>query len=93
SLREFSRKIDQLEPDIICLSAMMTTTLLEMRRIIKKLKEKNPRLKVLVGGAPVTEKIAKVWGASGYGQDAHQALKAALDIMRQVRPEIGALEG
>ncbi|MHB1044227.1 MAG: cobalamin B12-binding domain-containing protein [Eubacteriales bacterium] len=93
SFKEFYQKTNQIHPDIICLSAMMTTTLLEMRRIIKKLKEKNPDLKVLVGGAPVTEKIARVWGANGYGQDAHQALKVALNIMKQLKVEMGALEG
>lgn len=93
SIKEFANKIAQIQPDIICLSAMMTTTLLEMRRIIKKLKEKNPNLKVLVGGAPVTEKIARVWGANGYGQDAHQALKVALSIMQQLKIEMDAVEG
>lgn len=88
SYEKFSKKIAQVQPDIICLSAMMTTTLYEMRKIIKKLKNNNPELKVIVGGAPVNEKIAKSWGVSGYGSNAHQALKTALDIMRQIRKEV-----
>ena len=91
SLKQFSKELAKVQPDIVCLSAMMTTTLLEMRRIIKKLKEENPNLKVLVGGAPVTEKIARVWGTNGYGRNAHQALKAALDIMKQIQKEIDEL--
>jgi methanogenic corrinoid protein MtbC1 len=88
SYEKFIKKIAQVQPDIICLSAMMTTTLFEMRKIIKKLKYSNPELKVIVGGAPVSEKIAQSWGVSGYGSNAHQALKTALDIMRQVRKEV-----
>ncbi|SFG23808.1 Methanogenic corrinoid protein MtbC1 [Desulfotomaculum arcticum] len=86
-IEEFIKKYDEIQPDILCLSTMMSTTMIEMRKIIKKIKEKTPELKVLIGGAPVTERVARRWGASGYGQDAHHALKIAIDIMNQIKKE------
>ncbi|MFZ5650447.1 MAG: cobalamin B12-binding domain-containing protein [Bacillota bacterium] len=81
---DFKNKLIDLEPDIICLSAMMTTTMFEMRKIIRALRERNPDVKVMVGGAPFNENIARRWGADGYGKDAHHALRAAAGIMRQL---------
>lgn len=80
----FNKKLIELEPDIICMSAMMTTTMFEMRKIIRELREKKPDVKVMVGGAPFTEHIARRWGANGYGKDAHHALKSAISIMKQM---------
>lgn len=87
SVDQFMKKLAEVEPDIICLSAMMTTTMFEMRKIIKTLKENRPNLKVMVGGAPFTENIARRWGASGYGKDAHHALKSAINIMNLIKEE------
>lgn len=86
---DFKNKLIELEPDIICLSAMMTTTMFEMRKIIRGLREKKPDVKVMVGGAPFNENIARRWGANGYGKDAHHALRAAAGIMRQLAYESG----
>ncbi|MGE5544289.1 MAG: cobalamin-dependent protein, partial [Bacillota bacterium] len=88
SLEDFKKNLTKVQPDIVCLSTMMTTTLLEMRKVITALKENKPGLKVLVGGAPVTEKIARRWGAAGYGKDAHHALRVAIDIMEQIKKEV-----
>ncbi|MFZ5632568.1 MAG: cobalamin B12-binding domain-containing protein [Bacillota bacterium] len=91
-LETFAGKLAEVQPDILCLSAMMTTTMFEMRRIIRNLKEHNPELKVMVGGAPFSENIARRWGAAGYGRDAHHALKAAVNIMNQIKKEVGITE-
>ncbi len=89
SLEAFSRKIAEAKPDILCLSAMMTTTMLEIRKMMKALREYSPGLKIMVGGAPFSENIARRWGASGYGKDAHHALKSAISIMGQIKKEAG----
>lgn len=88
SINEFVDKINEIQPDILCLSAMMTTTMLEMRKIINTTKEIRPGMKILIGGAPVTGHIARRWGASGYGKNAHHALRIALEIMKQIKNEI-----
>lgn len=88
-LEMFDRKMAEVKPDILCLSTMMTTTMFEMRKMIRHLKQHNPNLKIIVGGAPFTENIARRWDASGYGRDAHHALKVAIDIMKQIKNEAG----
>jgi methanogenic corrinoid protein MtbC1 len=69
------------DSDIVAISAMMTTTMMQMKWIIKELRDKAPQAKVLIGGAPVTEAIAKLFGADGYGKDASHALKEASRLM------------
>jgi trimethylamine corrinoid protein len=64
---------------IICLSALLTTTMLNQRRVLERLKERGlrDRFKVLVGGAPVNQKWADEIGADGYGENATAAVRAA----------------
>ena len=58
------------------ISALLTTTMPEMKKVIDALKAKGlrDRLKVIVGGAPVNEKFARDIGADGYAQDAGEAV-------------------
>ncbi|OAT86153.1 corrinoid protein [Desulfotomaculum copahuensis] len=83
-LQRFLSENRKVCPDIVCLSTMMTTTLPEMKKVIKELRERNPRVKVMVGGAPLSDYIARRWGASGYAPNAHQALKKVIEIMLTV---------
>lgn len=73
------------ESEIVALSAMMTTTMVGMKDIIKKIKEKNPKAKIMIGGAPVTAEIASKWGADGYAKDANNALKDAINMISSLR--------
>lgn len=81
SLQRFLEEYHRLKPDIVCLSTLMTTTMFEMKRVMRKLKEKDPNVKIMIGGAPVTEDIASRWGAAGYAKDATRALRVAIDIL------------
>ncbi len=69
--------------DLICLSALLTTTMVNQRRVLIRLKERGlrDRFKVLVGGAPVTGKWAEEIGADGYGESATAAVRAALKAL------------
>jgi len=64
---------------------MMTTTMVGMPEIIGKLKEKNPNVKIMIGGAPVNENLAEKWGADGYAKDANNALKDAINMVSSLR--------
>jgi corrinoid protein of di/trimethylamine methyltransferase len=75
--------------DFICLSALLTTTMLNQRRLIAMLNDRGlrDRFKVLVGGAPVTRRWASDIGADGYGENALAAVKAAKELIaRGVKP-------
>lgn len=69
--------------DIIAMSALLTTTMLNQKKVIALLKEKGLRenFKVMVGGAPVTEKFAREIGADGYGESAVQAVAVARSLL------------
>ena len=60
--------------DIIALSSLMTTTMIEMPKIIKMIRENNLSCKVIVGGAVLNENYAKKIGADGYALDAPSAI-------------------
>ena len=59
--------------DFIALSALMTTTMVRMEEVIEYVKERNIDIKVIIGGAVVTEEYAKEIGADGYSKDAAAA--------------------
>ncbi len=60
--------------DIIALSALMTTTMVEMKRVVKLAKEAGLKAKIIIGGAVITESYAKEIGADGYSEDAQSAV-------------------
>ncbi len=63
------------KPVIIGLSALMTTTMLEMEKVIKLLKENNVKAKVVIGGAPTSQLFAQKIGADGYAPDAVSGIR------------------
>jgi 5-methyltetrahydrofolate--homocysteine methyltransferase len=69
--------VREKKPDLIGLSALLTTTMPYMEATIEALEKAGlrKRVKVMVGGAPVTEEYARRIGADGYASDASQAVK------------------
>ena len=78
-LERFIEKAEAEKADLICLSALLTTTMLNQKRFIEMLRQKGfyGKYKVLVGGAPATRKWADEIGAQGYAENAALAVKAA----------------
>ncbi|RLB28498.1 MAG: cobalamin-binding protein [Deltaproteobacteria bacterium] len=76
-------KVADIKPDILGLSALITTTMLEIKNVIEGLKEKGLRekVKVMVGGAPVSMEFAQKVGADAYGKDAAEAVELARKFM------------
>ena len=75
----FVNAVREHQPDFIAMSALLTTTMLNMQTTIEALKEAGLRsqVKVLVGGAPITDAYAERIGADGYAADASRAVKLA----------------
>ncbi len=83
---ELIRKAGETDADVICMSAMLTTTMPQLQRTIKLLENKGlrGRYKVMVGGAPVTERYAMRIGADIYTSNAVEAAqKAKLLIQKE----------
>jgi corrinoid protein of di/trimethylamine methyltransferase len=84
-LDKFVEEQMRTDSDLVCLSAMMTTTMVGMKKVIEKIKAKNPNVKILIGGAPLSKEIADKWGADGYGKDASNALTEAIRMVSALR--------
>lgn len=67
--------------DIIGISALLTTTIMGMKDVIKAMKEAGLKAKVMVGGASVTQEFADEIGADGYASDAPSAVKRAKELV------------
>jgi 5-methyltetrahydrofolate--homocysteine methyltransferase len=69
-------KVAEISPQVLGLSALLTTTMLEMQNVIKGLQTRGMRekVKVIIGGAPVNAEFAKKIGADAYGKDAAEAV-------------------
>ncbi len=66
---------------VIALSALMTTTMQEMRHVIEYAKEKGVTAKVIIGGAVITQEYADEIGADGYATDAADAVRVAKNLL------------
>jgi len=75
------------DSDIVGLSALMTTSMISMPEIVKKLKEKNPKVRVMLGGAPITPEVVEKYGADGYARDAGTAVDEAIKLIKMLREE------
>jgi len=81
---KFIEKVRELKPDILGLSALLSTTIISQKDVIETLKKEGlrDRVKVLVGGLAVTQEWASKIGADGYGMDYKEALKKAKGLMK-----------
>ncbi len=72
-----------LQADLVCLSSLLTTTMPGMKEVIQELQKTGirKRVKVMVGGAPVTQDYADEIGADGYAPDAPSAVRKAEEIL------------
>ena len=80
-MEKFIEESRRLDADLLCLSALMTTTMVAMKDFMPRFKEELPRTKVLVGGAPLSRHLADLWGADGYGESAMEAAREAKRLL------------
>ena len=85
SVEDYLAAIEEHQPDILGMSALLTTTMPYMKVVIDTLKEKGMRddYIVLVGGAPLNEEFADAIGADAYCRDAAVAVETAQDFMKR----------
>ena len=83
STEKFIEAVKDKKPDVLALSALLTTTMVEMQKTIDALKEAGLRdsIKVVVGGAPVTQAFADQIGADGYAYDSPGAAQRCKELV------------
>jgi corrinoid protein of di/trimethylamine methyltransferase len=84
SAKTFVEQVAAEKPQILALSALLTTTMPEFKNVIEEIKRAGLRdqVKIMVGGAPVSEQYAKSVGADAYGADAGQAAAIAKKLCK-----------
>jgi len=83
-IEDFVQQISERKPDILGISALLTTTMPQMKKVINAVTEAGLRkdLKIIVGGAPVTQMFSEDIGADGYAQDAGEAISLVKRLMK-----------
>jgi corrinoid protein of di/trimethylamine methyltransferase len=84
-LEKFVEEQLRTDAEIVAMSAMMTTTMVGMKKVIEMIKEKNPDVAIMLGGAPVTKDVADLWGADGYAESAGNAVQEAIKMIGHLR--------
>jgi 5-methyltetrahydrofolate--homocysteine methyltransferase len=82
---KFAEAVAARQADLVGLSALLTTTMPAMRTAVKAIREAGVPVKILVGGAPITQEFAMEIGADGYAKDAGSAVDAAMALLRGKR--------
>ena len=83
SPESFVAAVIEHQPNFVAMSALLTTTMTSMERTIEALNAAGLRdsVKVLIGGAPITDTYAEKIGADGYASDASRAVKLAMSLV------------
>ena len=79
---KFVEAVKQHQPKLLGLSALLTTTMPAMRETVKAVREAGLTVKVVIGGAPITQEYAREIGADGYAPDAGSAVDAAMALLQ-----------
>ena len=86
-LDKFVEEQIKTDSDIVGISAMMTTSMLAMPVVVQKLREKNPNVRILLGGAPINPDVVEKYGADGYAKNASTAVGEAIRLIEMLRKE------
>ena len=84
-LESFVEEQLRTDSEVVAMSAMMTTTMLGMKKVIAMIKEKNPNVGIMLGGAPVTKDVANLFGADGYAESAGNAVVEGIKMIGRLR--------
>jgi len=82
STEAFLEAAGKHKPQIVGLSALLTTTMASMEATVKALREKAPGIKTMIGGAPVSQQFADEIGAGGYAPDGASAVDLAKKLIQ-----------
>jgi len=79
---KFAEAVKEHKPNLVGLSALLTTTMPAMKGIVEAIRATGVPTKILIGGAPVTREYADEIGADGYAQDAGTAVDVAMELLK-----------
>jgi dimethylamine corrinoid protein len=86
-LDKFVEEQIRTDSNIVGISALMTTSMLAMPEVIKRLRAKNPKVRIMLGGAPINPEVAEKYGADGYAKTAGTAVDEAMRLLKMLKEE------
>lgn len=86
-LERFVEEQERTKSEIVAISALMTTSMLAMPKVISMLRAKNAKCCIMIGGAPLNPDVAKKYGADGYAPSAGTAVEEATRLVEALRQE------
>ncbi len=84
-LERFVEEQLRTDSEIVALSALMTTSMLAMPKVIEMIRARNPEAMIMVGGAPISQEVADKYGADGYAENAANAVQEAIQMISRLR--------
>ncbi len=78
---EFVKSCRDNKADLVGISALLSTTMVNLEPALKQIREEEPNVKIMVGGNPLTSEFAKKIGADGYAPDGYQAVLKAKELL------------
>lgn len=81
-LKKFVEETNRTGSEVVALSAMMTTTMMGMKTAIKLIRDSNPDVAIMLGGAPLTMDIVTLFGADGYAKTAAHAVEETTKMVQ-----------
>lgn len=84
TLSRFVDEQKRIKADIVAMSALMTTSMLAMPRLIKMIRSEDKDVAIMVGGAPMSADIARSYGADGYADNAGEAVREANNMLARL---------
>jgi 5-methyltetrahydrofolate--homocysteine methyltransferase len=83
SPESFAQACRENKADFAGISALLSSTMMNMEQAVKAIRGESPGVKIMVGGAPLTEEIARKMGADGFAPDAYLAAKKAEELIAE----------
>ena len=80
-LHRFVEEQKRTQSEVVALSALMTTSMMAMQKVIEMIRAENPAVAIMVGGAPLSSDIARSYGADGYADNAGEAVREAVRML------------
>ena len=87
-LERFVEEQQRTKADVVALSALMTTSMVAIPKVIQMVKAQNPNVAVIVGGAPLTQEIARSYGADGYADNAGEAVAETTNMLDRLKKSV-----
>ncbi len=86
-LDKFVEEQIRTDSDVVGISALMTTSMLSMPDLVKRLRAKNPNVRIMLGGAPLSSEVAEKYGADGYAKTAGTAVDEAMRLLKMLKEQ------